>query len=95
VLAGIVQEIPEDSFEPARVGFDHNRLVSEQQARIGQPGVGYGPDEPSEVDRFDLDLLCGGIEPRQLHQVVNKRPQAADVGDKQLAGPTAVRGQAV
>ena len=52
-------------------------------------------DQPAEIDRLDPDLLARGVEPRQLHQVLDEGAQPADVVDDELAGPARVRRQGV
>ena len=61
----------------------------------GRRAAVTGRDQSAEVDRLERDLLGPRIEPRDLHQVVDERPQPADVGDEQLAGPPALRRQRV
>ena len=62
---------------------------------VGEPGGDDRRDQTTEVHRLEGDLLGAGIEPRELHEVVDEGPQPGDVGDEQLAGPTALRRQRV
>ena len=56
---------------------------------------GDRPDEAAQVDRLDGDLLGAGVEARDLHEVVDQRPQPPDVGHQQLARPAALDRQVV
>ena len=59
----------------------------------GQPARDDRPNGRDEVDRLQLRLLGPGVEPGQLHEVVDEDPQPADVGDEQLPGAPGVRRQ--
>ena len=95
VLAGVVQQVPEDPLEPTRVRFDDQRRGRELERRLRQAGRGDGPHQAREIDRLERDLLGARIEARHLHQVVHQRAQPADVGDEQLAGAPALGRQRV
>ena len=93
MLAGVVEEVAEDPLEPARVGLDHERLAREIERGLRKPGRGDRRDQPAEVDRLERDLLGPRIEPGDLHQVVDQRPEPTHVAHQQLAGPPALRRQ--
>ena len=52
-------------------------------------------DEADEVDRLERDLLGRGIEARQLHELLDERPQPPHVGHQQLGRSPALRRQLV
>ena len=96
MFAGVVEQVADDPFEPARLGLDDDRRIGHRAGRrVGEPGTSDRPDQPPEIDGLGRDLLGGRVEPRQLHQVVHQGSQTGDVGHEQLAGAAAVGRQVV
>ena len=87
-------KLREDPFEPARVGVDHEPgWAAAWSVRAGERAAAIVPTSRPMIDGFERDLLGIGVEARQLHQLLDQRPQPADVGDDHLRGAPARHGQ--
>ena len=97
MLAGVVEQVAEDPLEPARVGLDRRAAPSGSSSDAPPGGGRRRPSRTSRPRSTGSSATCSarGVEARDLHQVVDQRPQPADVGDEQLAGPPAVGRQRV
>jgi hypothetical protein len=71
VLEGVVDEVCDDSLEPARVAREHDVLCVEPHTAVPPARANSRPDERAEVDRLRLDALPPCIEAGDLHQVLD------------------------
>jgi hypothetical protein len=95
VLARVVEQVAQDPLEPPRVGLDDERSFRDVDRRLVEARADDRAHERDEVDGLGGHLLDAGVEPRDLHEVVDEDSQAAHVGHEELAGAPAVRRQVV
>ena len=95
MVARVVEEVADDPVEPSRVRLDDDARRGQRELGRRESSAHDRGDDPPEVDWLEERVLRVRVEARDLHEVVDQRPQAPDVADHQLGRAPRVRREAV
>lgn len=84
VLDRVAEEVGQDPLDPARVRGQRDRLALHRDPVLPAPRAEQRGDHGPDVDQPPLDRLGPGIEPGDLQQLLDQRPEPAHIADQQL-----------
>ncbi len=84
VLDRVADQVGQDPLDPARIGAERQRPAADRDLVLPAPPADQRGGDRRDVDLAVLDRLCARVQPGDLHQLVDQRPEPAYVGDQQL-----------
>ena len=95
MLHRVPDEVGGDPLDPPPVGVDDGTVSRDGHRILPSAGPDHGLDQRGHVHRLEHDALAAGVEPRDLHEVVDQPPETSDVPHDELAEVTGLGRQGV
>src|SRR5262249_7764461 len=84
VLNRVLHQVGQYALDPARIADQCERLALNGDPVLPAPRADQPRHDRLDVDKLLLHRFGPGIEPGDLHQLTDQRPEPAHIGDEQL-----------